>query len=244
MRRLSAHDVLHVWERAQDQHPVDRALTLLATACPDITRDELASLTVGQRDARLLTLRERTFGAELDGLAKCPNCAEHLQITLAVPDIRVVAEHDEGEEPMELSTNGLRLRFRLPNSWDIAAAAGCEDTGTARRLLLQRCLIHASRDGAPAPLDELPEEATAGIATRMSEADRQAEVLLDLNCPACSHRWQIMFDIVSFFWAEISAHARRLLSEVHALARAYGWREADILSMSSSRRQSYLGMAT
>ena len=50
----------------QDQHPLDRALTLLA-ACPELTRDELAALSVGQRGglARLLTLRERTFGPAL-----------------------------------------------------------------------------------------------------------------------------------------------------------------------------------
>jgi hypothetical protein len=32
------------------------------------------------------------------------------------------------------------------------------------------------------------------------------------------------------------------MREVHRLARVYGWREADILSMSASRRQFYLEM--
>jgi len=50
------------------------------------------------------------------------------------------------------------------------------------------------------------------------------------------------FDIASFFWAEICVQAKRLLREVHTLARAYGWREMDILSMSPARRQFYLEM--
>jgi len=43
-----------------------------------------------------------------------------------------------------------------------------------------------------------------------------------------------------FFWAELAAEAKRLLREVDALARAYGWREADILALSSQRRHAYL----
>jgi hypothetical protein len=78
----------------------------------------------------------------------------------------------------------------------------------------------------------------------MAACDPQAEVLLDLNCPACGHGWQALFDVVAFFWAELAAQAKRLLREVHTLARAYGWREADILGMSARRRQFYLEMVT
>ena len=38
----------------------------------------------------------------------------------------------------------------------------------------------------------------------------------------------------------MDARAQRLLMEVHLLARAYGWREADILGMSPARRNAYL----
>ena len=56
--------------------------------------------------------------------------------------------------------------------------------------------------------------------------------------------WAVMFDVVSFFWSEICVQAKRLLREVHTLARAYGWREVDILGMSTARRQFYLEMVT
>ena len=78
----------------------------------------------------------------------------------------------------------------------------------------------------------------------MAEADPQADIQLALSCPACGHQWLSTFDIVSFFWSEINAWAYRILREVHILASAYGWREADILAMSPYRRQLYLEMVS
>jgi predicted DNA-binding transcriptional regulator AlpA len=74
----------------------------------------------------------------------------------------------------------------------------------------------------------------------MAAADPLADIRLGLICPACGHAWQVLFDIVTFFWSEIDAWARRTLREVHALARAYGWREAEILALTARRRQHYL----
>jgi hypothetical protein len=240
MRPLSAHDLLKVWEVGEDQSPVDRALTILAAACPEMTRDELAALSVGQRDARLLGLRERTSGPKLNCFAECPQCAERLEFDVAIADLRVAAEPDEGT--WELVAENFVLGFRLPDSRDLAAAAGCRDQSAARDLLVQRCVLHASRDGVPIACNDLPAEIISALAQRMVECDPQAEVLLDLRCPECNHGWQVLLDIAGFFWTELSAQARRLLNEVRGLALVYGWREADILAMSARRRQYYLEM--
>jgi|SRR5215218_488801 len=240
MRPLSAHDLLQVWEVGEDQSPVDRALTILAAACPELTPDELAALSVGQRDARLLSLRERTSGPRLNCFAECPQCAERLEFDVAVADLRVAAEPDEGA--WELVAENFVLRFRLPDSRDLAAAAGCPDQSAARDLLVQRCVLQAGRDGVSIACSELPAEIISALARRMVECDPQAEVLLDLRCPECAHGWQVLLDIAGFFWTELSAQARRLLNEVRSLALVYGWREADILAMSARRRQYYLEM--
>jgi hypothetical protein len=228
----------------EDRHPLDRALILLAAACPERKWDELAALSIGERDAHLLTLREGTFGSELNGFAECPRCAERLEFNVAVADLRVAGESGTGEEEFKLNAGGLALRFRLPNSRDLAALLSCGDTAAARSLLVQRCVLEASRDGAPVASSELPAETITGLARRMAACDPQAEVLLDLCCPACDYTWLMLFDIVAFFWTELAAQARRLLREVHALAQAYGWREADVLGMSARRRRFYLEMAT
>ena len=103
-----------------------------------------------------------------------------------------------------------------------------------RRALLRRCLLAES--------GELPDDLIETIEERMAEADPQARVLLDLSCPACQRRWQAPFDIDAYFWSELDAWSRRTLREVHALASAYGWSEAEILGMSAARRHLYLGM--
>jgi hypothetical protein len=242
MRPLSAHDLLTVWEVGEDQSPVERALTILATACPELTQNELAALSVGQRDARLLSLRERTSGPRLNCFAECPQCAERLEFDVAIADLLVAAQPDEGEGARELVAERFVLRFRLPNSRDLAAAAGCRDQSAARDLLAQRCVLQASRDGVPIACSELPAGIISALAQRMVECDPQAEVLLDLRCPECAHGWQVLLDIASFFWTELSAQAKLLLNEVRSLALVYGWREADILAMSPRRREYYLEM--
>ncbi|MFZ3168358.1 MAG: hypothetical protein WA130_12135 [Candidatus Methanoperedens sp.] len=242
MHPLSAQDILQVWELGQRQHPVGRALTMLAAACPDMMRDKLACLSIGQRDACLLTLREQTFGAKLNGFAECTQCKERTEFTMNVADIRVASNSDE--QVYELTVEGFDLRFHLPNSLDLAAIINCNDQAEARSLLVQRCLLQVNRSGAMISSKELSEEVTARFVAHIAECDPQSEVLLNLKCPACSYSWQIMFDIVSFFWTEICAQANRLLHEVHILAIAYGWCEEDILSLSTDRRQFYLEMVS
>ena len=236
MRALSSAELLDAWERAAALPPVQRAVALLAAGYRDSSSEEtspeaLADWSVGRRDAGLLRLRERTFGPRLAAVADCPGCGERLELAFDAEEIR--AEPGAGDGELSLSQGGWELRFRLPTSRDLAAVAEAED---GRQALLRRCLIAAP------PAEELPDELVAAIEERMAEADPQARVLLDLSCPACNRRWQAPFDIDAYFWSELDAWARRTLCEVHALASAYGWSEAEILGMSAPRRHLYLGM--
>jgi hypothetical protein len=239
MRALSSSELLSVWERGWAQPPARQALTLLASAFPDLSADALARLSVGRRDALLLTLRERLFGPRLVGLAVCQNCGERLELTFGAGEIRA-APDDEPSETLSLDADGYRVEFRLPNSQDLVDVTDCHDEPSARQLLLDRCLLIASRNGEQTAPDQLPASLVEAVTKRMATADPQADVSLALICPHCRHEWQAAFDIVSFLWSEINAWAQRILCEVHTLASAYGWREADILALSPSRRQLYL----
>src|SRR6266487_6540595 len=92
MHGLSARELLYVWEVALQQHSVDRAVTILAMALPEMLRDELLTLSVGGRDAHLLTVRERTFGSQLAGFAECPACQKQLEFAFNMADIRAVPQ--------------------------------------------------------------------------------------------------------------------------------------------------------
>lgn len=244
MHALSPRDILRVWGLAEGRHAIDRALALLDAGYPDMSWDELAGLSIGRRDSLLLDLYGRTFGSDLTGSIECSECTERLEVTLSVADLMGRSGREDGGDVIELATGELQLRFRLPTSQDLAAVAGCDDVASGRRLLLERCLLEASRDGTPVAAKELPPEAMEEMSAHMNERDHLAEVLLDVECPACGHGWQASFDIASFVWARVSTEARLLTSEVHSLAQAYGWAETDILSMSGARRQLYLEMVS
>lgn len=59
------------------------------------------------------------------------------------------AQSGSGEEERELVADGLTLRFRLPDSRDLAAVVGSRGPVTACDLLARRCVLEASRDGTP-----------------------------------------------------------------------------------------------
>ncbi len=82
------------------------------------------------------------------------------------------------------------------------------------------------------------------MAACIAEHDPQAELLLDLQCPACGARWQLVLDIVAFLWEELCSSAAGLLGEVDTLARAYAWSEREILALSPTRRRLYVEMAS
>nr|MDQ3747336.1 phage baseplate protein [Acidobacteriota bacterium] len=198
--------------------------------------------SLGRRNAHLLAARVQLFGPELNAFAECPDCGDAMEFTLGAGALAGAGTPDAPDAEFDLEAEGYALRFRLLDSLDLRAAAEGADVGAARGLLVGRCVLEARRGEESVAAGELPEAVVERLAARLAECDPQAEVLVELTCPACESRWQTAFDIASFFYTEVSAQARRLLREVHALARAYAWREADILSMSARRRRYYLEM--
>ncbi|TAL02276.1 MAG: hypothetical protein EPO07_07530 [Verrucomicrobia bacterium] len=239
MRGLNSAEVLWVWERGSRETPARRALTILAPVCTEATRQSLARLTLGERDARLLELRERTFGPRLSSVVRCPACDQEVQADFETKDVRV--RHGAIKLSGEWRQGGIVARLRLPDGDDLEAAGRAADAGTARRELIARCILEARAvAGGVVALAALPEEFITAAAARISAADPQANIELALRCPECAHAWSELFDIADFFWTELQAYAHRLLREVHELAAAHGWSEAEVLALTPARRAAYL----
>ncbi len=243
MQALTVPELLQVWENGIAQDPVDRALSLLARACPETPRDALAKLSIGQRDYRLLTLREWTFGPRLESIVNCKQCGQRVELQFEVASVRADVE-PALTETVALASGGCELQVRPPNSEDISALAVEPAVEKRRQMLFRRCLLSATRDGEPTTADQLPPEAMDIVSERLAEADPQADVQLEIACPFCGKGWRAPFDILSFFWNEIEAWACRMLHEVHTLASAYGWSERDVMALSPVRRQLYLEMVS
>jgi hypothetical protein len=245
--KLSTAELLTAWERAVPLPPAGRALALLAAVLPEAAPDSLAQFSIGQRDALLLAIRAAVFGPHLVSLATCPQCGERLELNFDVNDIQsrpLEAGLVPNLAPTDLEIDGYHLSIRPINSLDLAEVPTEGDLSQVQNQLLERCLVSSS--GPPGSSQkqvnarDLPPPVLAALQQKLAQIDPQAIVTLDLTCPACSHPWQFVFDILSYFWSELNAWAVRTFQEVHALASAYGWREADILAMPPWRRQVYI----
>ena len=238
MAGLAAADLLAVWEGGRSQHPAARALTILAGVSPGTPVEELATIPLGRRDARLLALREASFGSTVAGVAACTACGEPLELSFPAPDVFPDVHPDAAALTYE--GHGYRIVLRPPDTADLLAIAGHRSVDEARAALLARCVERAEQDGEPRAASDLPPAVADGAAAALADADPRADVWLAAGCPACGEFCTVAFDVASFLWEELEMAAEELLLDVHALAAAYGWPEADILSLPASRRRAYL----
>jgi hypothetical protein len=240
MRALEASELLQVWERGVGSAPARAIMPLLMAACPEIDPQRLPHLTIGERDALLLSQREWMFGPHLEATASCPTCGERLEFSLTIDGLRAVPPVTDASNLGQTvsgsaAVDAYQVEFRAPTIADTQRATNLHE-------LLQRCLIRATRAGELQAINELPPTVIEAVSRQMADADPQANIELALNCPACGQEWSATFDIAAFLWQELHTWAQRTLLDIHQLAGAYGWSEAEILALSPARRQIYLTM--
>lgn len=195
-----------------------------------------AALTVGEREALALTLRAASLAAPMRATMACTGCGETLELALDPAALAGAAEAPTAAATLE--AGGYRLTCRPVTGEDQEAAAASPDAEPGR-LLLSRCVQVTDAGGAPVPVEALPEE----IADRAAEAvlglDPTAETILAAACPACGMAVSGSLDAGAFVLTELARRAAALPAEVLAIARATGWREAEILAMPPARRRRY-----
>jgi hypothetical protein len=231
MRTLTQGDFLALWETGHSLHPLDRGLLAAQAAFPEL-QESVADWPMGRRNRALAEVHCAVFGSTLHGWTKCLVCAEQLEFQM---DVKALARsHAPGCDERIVVGD---LSYRLPTSRDLAAVAGEKDAVTAARILMQRCCLAENP-----PTLGWDEEEIDAVGARMAAADPLAEILLKFDCPGCGASFEETLDLTSFLWAEMEGRAKQLLIGVHALASAYGWSEAEILSLSAARREVYLEM--
>lgn len=232
MRALEGSELLALWEHGAGRHALDRSALLAAAARRDWAPDSVADQPLGAVNASLLRLRSACFGPRIDGHADCPRCGQRLAFTL---DTRALLADAPQQHDAAAHTDAAGLRLRAPHLRDLAAIADADDAGQAARALLARCTLA----GDPQALDAA---ALADVEAALQALDPQAELTLALACVACGHAGTALLDAGALLWDEIAVRAQALLTEVHQLARAYGWREHEVLALSATRRAHYLAL--
>jgi hypothetical protein len=223
-----SQELLALTERAEHEHPIDRALSILSVFLRE-PRSVLAALPIHARDSLLLASRVAAFGSRLDGVARCPSCGCRVDACVDLPEAAPLPTSDS----CVLQVAGEPIELRLPNSRDLADAVRLGDVELAGQMLVQRCQLSG----------ESSEAAARAIDAEIERLCELSSVELSMACPECSQHLVVPVDIGGFFWEELRAHALRLIEEVDALALRYGWSEADILALPESRRRRYLELS-
>ena len=207
MRGLTAKELLRVWEVGQHQMPAERALTLLSTFCPQTPREDLERLSIGRRDALLLSFRECLFGSRFSGTTRCPHCRSSLELDFNCSDVRANTTEDQAET-LSVNVGEYAFECRLPNSKDLFAVMLHESIDSISNALFETCVTEKRYCGAEVSFADLPPEVSAAVAAEIAKHDPQADIRFDLTCPDCAHQWDAIFDVVSFAWSEICSWAR------------------------------------
>jgi hypothetical protein len=239
---VTEETLLAVWEDGVALPRQERGLAVLRHE-EGAAGDDPGRWPLGRHDARLLDLHAHEFGGLLTGTAECPACAELVELSLSVERLRTTHAEVLGVHELWEESTGHRVRFRLLCAEDLVLAARAHDADAARHVLLARCVLEAEKDGERVAAEDLPPSVVDELDRRMTAADPQAELRVELTCPCCEERWRADVDPAAFAWRELEDRAHTVLGEVAELAAAYGWSERDVLTMSPERRRAYLELA-
>ncbi len=187
----------------------------------------------GDIDAALLLVRSALMGDRIRADVNCPECGARFDVAFGIADY--LAHHrphaargvrEFADEPgwFEFADGG--ARFCLPTGADLAAVEGCE---RPERELAARCVRPPD---APARLVRRIERAMAALAPSLNGNLRGP-------CPECGASVSLQFDVVRYVLAELRQEAEQLHEDVHLIAQAYHWAEADILALPRPRRTAY-----
>lgn len=216
-------DFLALWDEGAGCHPLDRALGLIA-AVEGTSREQAATLSIDVRNRALFRIVERLFGEQISLIATCGECAAETELTFSTRDALAVPATAE-----RIALAGGAAWCRLPTSRDLAAALAAPDPEDA----LLTAVVEADADD-PALLAE----AETALAAQAGLAD----LSLAHRCDRCGTEEESAFDVLDYLWRRVVAEARRLLREVHIIARAYGWSSEAVLALSPARRAAHIAL--
>jgi hypothetical protein len=232
---LVGERLLTACEQALAEPAPLRAITLLAAALPQCGRDALLGRPLAESVRLLLELHRATFGCSLDGYAACPACGTAMEFSMTVDAALDALTPMQPHDTVTWSDGGATLHLREASTADLVAVIDTPDDALAGARLLARCLGFDDWSEQAQRCASLP-----SARARFETLHAASELRCELQCPACRQAATWDLDVGHLVWLEARHAARRLLSDVHALASHYGWSEAAIVAMSQHRRDAYL----
>jgi hypothetical protein len=198
--------------------PQPLATTAVLAACLCARDPEIWSWTVSRRLQGLLEVAVATRGADWTSTVRCEACGALMDLPLRLDAFR------RCEDPLAIALDGVEIA--LPTGADQRAwlAAGADGPAAMQARLLPPSL--AGREGE--------------VEAALAEADPLTVLAIETSCPECGAANALELDLEATCLALLAMEQRRLVDDVHALARAYHWSEAEILAVPPRRRRLYL----
>jgi hypothetical protein len=200
----------------------------------------VTGLAVADRQFLMLELAARLAPGETWLTAWCAACRERFDFAV---DYRClpVKEAGAGYPFVDVKTSRGQCRFRVPIGADQELVHDLDD-GEALRCLLACCLVaHGGRrtDGRSSRdvVESFSHDDFAAIDTAFESVAPEVAVSVQAACPACGALHVIPVDL---YRALSDSQGENLLQEIHAIASAYHWGEAEILALPLDRRRRYL----
>ncbi|WP_438605204.1 hypothetical protein [Inquilinus sp.] len=183
------------------------------------------ALVLGDREIVLRALHAETFGRRVSTAAPCQaGCGETVAFDL---DVTALADDPPETGPAHRARIGEReAALRLPTGADLEAALAADDPA---RALLEACVGDVA----------LPRGAVSDALARL---DPNAETSIVFECPACGAVGERFLDAFELIRRALVDQGG-VLAQVHRLASAYGWSEAEILALPRGRRLRYCAMS-
>ena len=190
------------------------------------------ALELASGDARFLMAKlARHFGhAQQWMTATCGSCDGLFDFEIDLDNLPAPQSIVDMQEFAKVTTSQGFVNIRAPTLHDqieVARNAGDDESfGLLERLVLNSVVdLQALLDSDLEALDE----AASLLSPTLPFA-------VEAPCPTCLYKNAIAIDVSSW----LDKLDMDLIGDVHVIASTYGWAEADILTMSQTRRNGYL----
>jgi len=238
-RRIDGHLEIRVAEAVEAPLPRPlRVTAIIAAMC-----ERLGGYAAAEEQVRCVSAAGREWLLQQSGLqffrgstwfeAPCAGCGARFDLELplaAVPR----GPAGEGFPEVEVCTSLGPRRFEAPNGHHEEVMAVRRE-GDPRRIFATLCSL---ADEAAAEADRFVEEDLERIDAALEAISPDIADGVDVTCPDCGEPARVRIDPLTFAFPR----SETILQDVHVIAGAYRWEEADILALPSQRRRAYVAL--
>jgi hypothetical protein len=217
-----------------------RLACFVVAASHGISGEDVLTWTLDRRRRALAAVAAGTFGDTVAWQTRCTASACRQPMELELPLAPFLS--DVAQEPaFECSRQtGDRLIVRLPTGHDQRAWRSLAVRPDELPLAMATSLVAAVNGRPPEAGWQLPADWLDDVETQLAARDSGTVTTVTPKCPTCGAHCTMDLDVESILLELFAREQRQAMDDVHRLARAYHWSEADVLGIPPRRRAAYL----